>query len=343
MYFCGMFMIRLFKRTHLFHAQQVFVALMLVLALMGCEQEIEVELPETASVLVVEGKIETGAPPIVFIGRAQGYFDPVDASTIGQSFLTGAVVQVTSQGQTVDLDELCTGDLSPEALEQAAELLGFPAGLLAELNLCVYTSFDAISFGQAGNSYALDVLIEEEELHAVTEILPAIPLDSIRWSAPGTNDTLGLLFASFTDPGTPGNAYRWFAKRINIRPEWDPLAGSMKDADFVAPLGSVFDDAFFNGLSFEFGTFRGSAPGSMAWDDEFSNPESGYFKASDTVVVRMCAIDLAVFDAIASYENLILSQGSPFALPANMVSNIEGGQGLWAGYGVWQDTVICLP
>ncbi len=342
MYFCLMLM-QCFSNGPKRSTFQTVTILFVSSWLMGCEQEIEVELPETESVFVVEGKIETDAPPLVFVGRAQGYFDPVDASSIGQSFLSGAIVQVTSQGQTISLDELCTGDLTPEALEQASEILGFPAPVLAALNLCVYTSFDPASWGQSGNSYELDVLVEEEELHAVTDILPAIPLDSVRWAAPGTNDTLGLLYASFTDPAAPGNAYRWFAKRINIRPEWDPLAGAIKDADFVAPLGSVVDDSFFNGLSFEFGTFRGSAAGSVAWDDDFSSPESGYFKLADTVIVRMCAIDLEVFDAIASYENLILSQGSPFALPANMVSNIEGGLGLWAGYGVWQDTVICLP
>lgn len=317
----------------------VFVA---SLSLISCEQQIEVELPETETVYVIEGKIESGAAPIVFVGLAQGYFDPVDASSVGQSFLSGAEVQISNQGQSIALDELCTGDLTPEALEQAAQLLGFPAEVLGALNLCVYTSFDEALIGQSGNAYELDVLIGEKELHAETEILPAIPLDSMRWAAPGSNDTLGLLYASFTDPDSSGNAYRWYAKRINMRPMWDPLVGEIKDADFVAPLGSVFDDSFFNGLSFEFGTFRGSAAGSTAWDDDFSSGESGYFKANDTVAVRLCAIDAGVYDAIASYENLILSQGSPFSLPANMESNIDGGIGLWAGYGIWQDTVICL-
>ncbi|MDE0979866.1 MAG: DUF4249 family protein [Flavobacteriales bacterium] len=316
----------------------VFVA---SLWMFGCEQQIEVELPTSEAVYVVEGKIESGAPPIVFVGLAQGYFDPVDASSVGQSFLSGAIVHISIQGQTIALDELCTGDLPPEALEQAAELLGFPAAVLGALDLCVYTSFDGAVIGQSGNTYELDVSIDEKELHAKTEILPAIPLDSLRWAAPGSNDTLGLLYASFTDPDSSGNAYRWYAKRTNVRPMWDPLAGEIKDGDFVAPLGSVFDDSFFNGLSFEFGTFRGSVAGSTAWDDDFSNAESGYFKSNDTVAVRFCAIDADVYDAIASYENLILSQGSPFSLPANMESNIDGGIGLWAGYGIWQDTVIC--
>jgi hypothetical protein len=56
----------------------------------------------------------------------------------------------------------------------------------------------------------------------------------------------------------------------------------------------------------------------------------------------LCSIDRQVFQGLRSYENLILSQGSPFALPANMVTNVEGGIGLWAGYGIAQDTVICV-
>ena len=55
----------------------------------------------------------------------------------------------------------------------------------------------------------------------------------------------------------------------------------------------------------------------------------------------MCSIEEEVFQSIRSYENLILSQGSPFAPPASMITNVEGGFGLWAGYGISQDTVIC--
>jgi hypothetical protein len=342
-YFCGMSNLCFSKKGVRGFVFMPWVGCFLALALSGCEQQIEVELPAVDSDFVIEGKIESGAPPIVFVGKSQGYFDPVDASTIGQSFLPGALVHVTSSGVSYELQSLCTGDLSPELLDQASELLGFPAEMLASLDLCVYTSFDEDVIGQFGAKYVLDVSIEEQELHAETEILPAIPLDSAWWGSPGAQDSLGLLYASFADPDSLGNAYRWYAKRINVRPDWDPMAGEMKDSDFVAPMGSAFDDTFFNGLSFVFNAFRGSAPGSTAWDDDFSSSEAGYFKSTDTVVVRMCSIDQGVLDAIRSYENLILSQGSPFAFPTNMISNVEGGLGVWAGYGIWQDTVICLP
>ncbi|MDA0913199.1 MAG: DUF4249 family protein [Bacteroidetes bacterium] len=318
------------------------LAMMLLLLLVACEQEVEVDLPTTEPLLVVEGTIFQGSPPVVFIGESQGYFDPVDANSIGQAFLSGGIVHVNDGENTYSLDELCTSDLSPELLEVAEDLLGFPAELLAVLDLCVYTSFDPVLVGESGKTYELDVTYQNHSLSASTTIIEPVQLDSAWFQAPGTLDTLGLMYAQFTDPDTLGNAYRWFAKRINRRPDWDEMAGEIKDADFVAPLGSVFDDAFFNGLNFEFGTFRGVAAGSTAWDDDFaSSSEAGYFKSGDTVVVRFCSIDDAVFRSVQSYENLILSQGSPFAPPANMLTNVEGGLGLWAGYGIYQDTVIC--
>ena len=290
-------------------------SIVLLCIITGCQQQIEVDLPE-GSVYVVEGTIVEGEAPIVFVGEAVGYFDPVDANSIGQAFLAGASVHLSEGTTTVELDELCTSDLPPELLESAEEILGFPDTLLAELDLCVYTSFDPAWRGEAGTTYALDVTVADASMQATTSIIPAVPVDSVWFQSPGTLDSLGLMYAQFTDPDTIGNAYRWFAKRINVRPEWDPLAGQVKDADFIAPLGSVTDDAFYNGLSFEFSAFRGVAAGSTAWDDEFgTSPEAGYFKAGDTVVVRLCSIDEQVFLAIRSYETLILSQGSPFAPP----------------------------
>lgn len=313
------------------------------LVLQSCEQSVVIDLPEVPDLYLIEGSIYNGEPPLVFVGKAQGYFDSVDATSLAESFLPGAEVVMTIDDEDFPLTELCTGDLSGVLLEEAADLLGFPPAQLSALNLCVYTSFDPGAVGRIGENHALDVTIADRTLSATTFIPEPIPLDSIWFQTPGTQDSLGLIYAAINDPEPLGNSYRWFAKRTNIRPAWDPLADQVKDADYVAPLGSVFDDAFFNGLQFEFSFFRGAAAGSSAWDDDFSeSPEAGYFKLGDTVSVRMCSIDRDVFQALRSYEYLILSQGSPFALPANMTTNVDGGIGLWAGYGIAQDSVICI-
>ncbi|MBV42952.1 MAG: hypothetical protein CL834_07955 [Crocinitomicaceae bacterium] len=308
----------------------------------SCQQTVEVELPEVDDLYVIEGTIFENEPPLVFVGKAQGYFDAVNASSIADSFLPGAEVVLTIEEQVYPLTALCTGELPEELLEEAASLLGFSVELLSMLDLCIYTSLDPNAIGQVGKSHYLDVTVNEQTMTAVTMIPQPVPLDSVWWQTPGTQDSLGVIYGAINDPPDLGDSYRWFAQRTNVRPSWDPLSGQVKDANYVAPLGSAFDDAFFNGLAFEFSVFRGVAAGSTAWDDDFSeSPEAGYFKLGDTVAVRLCSIDRAVFQGIRSYENLILSQGSPFALPANMTSNVVGGIGLWAGYGIAQDTVIC--
>jgi len=43
-------------------------------------------------------------------------------------------------------------------------------------------------------------------------------------------------------------------------------------------------------------------------------------------------------------ENLLNSEGNPFASPASVISNVyprEEALGVWAGYGVALDTVVC--
>ena len=41
-------------------------------------------------------------------------------------------------------------------------------------------------------------------------------------------------------------------------------------------------------------------------------------------------------------EDQAFSAGSPFASPGNLPGNIDGGAiGIWAGYGIYYDTVIC--
>lgn len=312
--------------------------------LSSCTKEIEVELPPSTRELVVEGRIETGTAPLVWLGWTQGYFEPFDLAFSGDFFLGGADVRLRkSGGEQTELTAICTGDLPQDVLNDISVSTQLPLEMLLEADLCFYTSLDAAWLGTSETSYQLTVELEDVLATATTYIPKAVVMDSIWFESPGPPDSLGIAHALVTDPDTLGNAYRWFARRLNTRPSWDVDAGQPKDADFIAPLGSVIDDEFFNGLTFEFSAFRGIASGSQHPEDQLDHPEYGYFKAGDTVVVKNCTIDPDVYRALASYESAILGQGSPFTIPADMLTNVEGGRGLFAGYGVSLDTVIYEP
>ncbi|MFN8776662.1 MAG: DUF4249 domain-containing protein [Flavobacteriales bacterium] len=330
------------KTTPLIAAGTALMGVML--SIVSCQKEITVDLPTSPPRIVVEGSIEQDLPPIILLTWSQGYFEPTDLQSIENLFVRDADVRLSNGLDTIPLDLFCTAELGETELALAAELLGTSPEALQAFNICLYTTFDQSMWGEVGRTYTLLVDYEDHHLKSSTRINELVALDSIWFQIPNEDpdDSLGLIFATLTDPDTTGNAYRWFARRINRYPDWVPdeeLRGQVKDAGFIAPLGSVFDDNFFNGLSFEFSAFRGSLPNSVKFDD--SNDEDGYFKRGDTVVVRGCVIDRGVFRFIQSLESQVSNQGSPFALPYNLQSNVSGGLGVFAGYGASYDTVVC--
>jgi hypothetical protein len=316
----------------------LFLALAL-LTFTACEKSITVDLPTTEPRVVVEGTIEQDLPPFVLLTRTQGFFEPTNLASIAGTFISEATVTVFDGTTTHTLDRVCSGLLTPEQLLQAAAATGIDVNLLANANICIWTKLDNSLLGQEGRSYRLEVEADGKSLRSTTTIPNSIGADSLwfRLALQRPNDdTLGLAWARISDPDTLGNNYRWMAQRINAGPDGGP-----KDAGFVAPFFSVYEDRFVNGLTFDFSFNRGALPFSEADDD--SNEERGFFKVGDTVVVKFVNLDRASYLFYNSFQNNAATQGDVFSSPANIISNIEGGLGVWAGYGVRIDTLICTP
>ena len=300
------------------------VVIFFVAFCVSCQKQIEFDLPGVEQIMVVEGKIESGQPPIVFLTTTQGYFDPIDSSTFDNIFIHNADVSVSDGTTNYPLTEINFGLAS------------------------VYTTFNTAAFGVNGKDYVLTVNYDNKVLTAQTQVPYPVPLDSVWFErADLTNplDSLGFLYFEFEDPDTSGNCYRWFSKRINTYKynydfPYDNIAGQQKDTTYIAPFGGSTDDKFFNGLSFEFAVARGELASSQKPDDE--GIEARYFKLGDTVAIRATAITYPTYLWVRSMEDQAISTGSPFASPGNLPSNINGdGVGIWAGYGIYYDTVIC--
>ena len=293
----------------------------------GCETPIDVSLPDAEPLLVVEGRIEPGRPPVVLLSRSQDYFAPVDAGLLGTLYSGGGEVVLTVDGEDFVLDEICADELGIDELILAAQLIGVPLETLILSNLCAYTRLSL--FGEIGKTYALRAVLDGDTATAVSKLNPAVPLDSLWFEAPGNVDSLGFIYTDFQDPDSLGNAYRWSAMRTGV------------DPGFLYPSISTVDDALFNGLAFEFSQFR---PVTAEDFEEDANPEEiGFYKLGDTVIVRWDHIDRGAFEAISSMEEQLQSQGSPFANPSDVATNIQGGLGLWVAYSPFVDTVICTP
>lgn len=304
--------------------------------LAACEKEITVELPRTDPRIVVEGTIETGAPPIILLSRTQNFFDPTNVAAIAATFVSEATVTVFDGTNTHTLDRICSDIIPEDQLEEVAALVGLDPDLLRQANICAWTKTDNSLLGEEGRTYTLNVLADGNELSATTTIPNAVTLDSLWFRLAEQNpgdDSLGFMWATLSDPDTIGNAYRWFARRINAGEDGEP-----KDARFIPPTFSVFEDRFINGLTLDFAYNRGGEPFSGVDD-----PESGFFKRGDTVVVKLASMGIREYRFYNTLETNINTQGDVFSNPANVLSNVTGGLGVWAGLGVRLDTAVCIP
>ena len=303
---------------------------------LSCTKEVSIDLPEGEQKLVVEGIIMTDNVPVIFLTKSQSFNTPIDPSSLADVFVSGALVQVTSDGTTYDLEEICVSALDPDDLPIVAELLGLSVEELLAIDICVYTSFEF--FGEEGKIYDLFIDVDGETVTSSTKIDYGVELDSLWFEIWGDTDSLGFIWGILSDPDTAGNNYRWYSQRINAYPN-EP--GIPKDSRYIPSSNSVTEDSFFDGLEFEFGYNRGKEFNSAKDDD--NNDEAFFFKVGDTIAIRPVSIRNDAYRFYRGLEEQVTTNGSPFSLPENLESNIEGGLGIWAGFGPIYDTIICTP
>ena len=239
--------------------------------------------------------------PYVLVSQTTPYFAAFDSTALYSYVVKNATV-IISDGVTID------------TLLEPDPSIGY-----------LYLSTKLI--GEVGKSYSLKIITPDGTiLTSETSIPEPLQLDSTWFKIQEGKDSLGYVWARMSDPDTLGNSYRWFAQRHT------------KDKQFIAPIGSVFDDKFINGKTFDFAYNRGKVPNSQAEDD--LNEEEGFFKDGDTIDVKFCTITQASFKFWRLAESQSSSNGSPFSSPGVLPSNIKGGVGIFEGYSPLIYTVI---
>ncbi len=283
---------------------QIF-GLLSILIFSSCEKEITIDLPEQPSQYVVEGWIEQDQPATVIITKSAPYFAPIDSVTLFNSIVQNATV-VVSDG------------LSSETLTLSINPAYFPYIMYMGSTLK----------GVVGRTYTLNITVDGNTLSGTTTIPPPRYLDSVWFKLAGNSDSLGYIFGKGTDDNASQDFYRLFTKRKN------------KDKGFVPMLGSVWEDKYFNGQTFTFQIYRGQASYIVS-DTPEERKEFGKFRLGDTVIVKLSLLDYNHYLFWKSYEGELFSGSNPFSNPASIKSNIQGGLGVWGGYGSSYDTLVC--
>ena len=94
--------------------------------LVSCTKEVQIDIPPHEEKIVIDGSIETGQPPIIFISKSNDIYSPTNFEAFLNGFISGATVSVSNGTNTIVLDELCSDNLPPGTEQAAAELLGIP-------------------------------------------------------------------------------------------------------------------------------------------------------------------------------------------------------------------------
>ncbi len=284
-----------------------FTPFLLIFLVVACEREIQIDLPSSQNLIVVEGNIEAGKRPVILLTRNQGFFEsfPIDL----ESFVEEFVIQ--------DAEVKLSNGIITETLQFTLDFNNYP--------FFYYTG--SIITGEVGKTYTLEIIAEGQTLTSSTTLPDSVPIDSAWFELNPfdvNEDSLGVSYLTIMDPDTFGNAYRLFAKRNS-------------ELQFFPVPGSSFNDDFVNGQRVTFFTGRGDEP--FAATDTFV-PNEFFYTLGDTMFFKFATMGRKEYDFYSTLDAAINSNGNPFASPTLVKSNINGGLGVWVGMSVSYDTVI---
>jgi hypothetical protein len=282
----------------------------ILITLNSCEKKISFT-PETQEPkLVVEGIIENGQHPTVYLTRSLDFFSKISREDLTGSFVRNAEVTISD------------GITSEKLKEYEVRVSG-------DTLLYFYTTDtsrgSAAITGQMGSSYSLTIKTDDKEYTASTTI-PYLTktLDSLYYFTglyPADSNKV-ILYGRFNDPPGFGNYIRYFTN----------VNGGL----YLPGLNSVFDDQVVDGKKYNIQIERG-----VDRNTDIDFETYSYFSKGDIISIKFCNIDKATFDFWRTMEYSYASIGNPFSSPTKVIGNISNGAlGYFGGYAVQYASII---
>lgn len=300
----------------------------------SCTKEVKIDIPQNDERIVVEGRIYTDQFPVVLLSGTQYIYAPTDLSSYLNSFIADAEVFMTIDSDSVQLFPMSTPDLPNESLYRVCEILEMQPHEVKLLPIKVYTTQNPNFVGRLGKKHRLSIRHQERYIYGETSLLNPIGLANLYWKPSLENSEYGTSIANFTDPSTMSDAYFWEVKRIHF------FEGKSIDKYFKRPYGGYIRDKYWNGM---YRTLEYENPLSRK-DTTHLEEYKRYYRKFDSVVIRFSKIEYQIYEFFRTRREQIDNQGSPFASPINVKSNLKGpAVGIWAGFSPYYDTLFCIP
>lgn len=209
------------------HHKNIFLLFVLSILFFSCdlEKEVDIDLPDYESRLIVECYLEPDEPFTLLITRSSAYFDPFpsDNNQFLQNLLVNdAEVTITHQNVVYELENQLTFNGNTNKLFNYSATHPVPEDYENDFKLNITTA-------------------EGETITATTRILRPIPIDSVVVEFNDT-DTLARVLTYFTDLPNEDNYFRRMLHRASL--DSIPVQDFTTDdriIEDVVVFGSLYD------------------------------------------------------------------------------------------------------
>ncbi len=294
----------------------------------------KIDIPNYEEKIVVEGRIYTNQFPVVLLSKTQNIYSPTDLSAYLGSFIPDAEVYITIDGDSIRLFPMDMSELPNESLYRVSEILEINPDEAILLPIKVYSTTDSNYIGKLNKKHRLSIFYNAKYVFGETELLTPVPLSNLIWKPEIENPEYGRTVGNFVDPPSGYDAYFWEVKRIH------EFQGAPIDNCFRRPGGGYIRDKYWNGA---YQTLDYGNPLKRR-DTTHLEEYKRYFRKFDLVVVRFSKIEYSIYEFFRTRREQIDNQGSPFASPLNVKTNLKGpAVGIWAGFSTFYDTLFCIP
>ena len=176
--------------------------------------------------------------------------------------------------------------------------------------------------GKQGGKYQLTIRYLNRTLTAGSNIPPSVPIRNVEYTRRNPTDTVGYLTIEFTDPADRQSYYQIATRVENADEIFVPcLYGNFNSRNFTTPevrMPISRGITIFPQINFE-----------------------GHFYDGDRIFVRLRTMPKEGFDFWNVWQNEIVNvQNAVFPANSSLKSNIDGGIGIWCGYG--QSTISII-
>src|SRR5437868_8175531 len=171
------------------------------LFLVSCEKNIDINLKNADPVLVVDGQIENGKPPVIILTNSLNYFSQITPALLTQTFVHDADIGISN------------GTVTHFLKEYTFPLGGGYTGYYYSIDS---THLATAFVGEFNKTYTMHINSKGRDYDAVTTIPKLLKYPDSLWfkQAPMNPDTnKRVLMVRTTDPPGLGNYIRYFTKR----------------------------------------------------------------------------------------------------------------------------------